>query len=134
MKIQNFPKTNIRKIANMRQKKSLGILGLEHKKHLQDSNYTMILLIHNQNKTLKNWSHYSLGELSLCSVNSTLIPQRLLFFPLQEICQKRVSCKIWTNFRCILIKSCPPFRMQIDNYANFSGHLKINFSYNLLLK
>jgi hypothetical protein len=46
-KIQNFPKINSRKITNMCRKKSLGILGQEHKKHFYDCNYTMILLIHN---------------------------------------------------------------------------------------
>lgn len=37
-----------------------------------------------RNKALKYWPHYSLGELSLCFVNSTLICQRFPLFSLQR--------------------------------------------------
>jgi hypothetical protein len=38
----------------------------------------------NRNKALKYWPHYSLGELSLCFDNSTLICQRFPLFSLQR--------------------------------------------------
>jgi hypothetical protein len=56
----------------------------------------MIILFHNgkiQNKTLKSWAHYSLGELYLFYVNSTLICQRFFLFSLQGIPKKFLACE-----------------------------------------